>query len=291
MTQKRALGKGLHSLIPSKPVPPPPPPAVEAGTQITELPIDQIHVNPNQPRKEFDVEPLEELARSIQANGVIQPLIVRKHGEHYELIAGERRLRAAALAGLTRVPVALKEVADDKVLEVAIIENIQREDLNPVELAVAFARMSQDLGLSHEEIGVRTGKDRATITNSLRLLQLPADLLSLLAGRKISAGHGRAILKLTSEDDQRQLAREVIERGLSVRDTERIAAAFSEPEKPKPEPAPVDPNVRAAIDELERALGTKVRIVERGTGRGRIEIEYYSQEELHRIYGIIGGNP
>lgn len=289
MMQKRALGKGLTSLIPAKPAPPPP--HVEVTGPVMELPIEKIHANAEQPRKDFEEEPLKELARSIRANGIIQPLIVRKRGEEYELVAGERRLRAALLAGLTKVPVSVMEIENEKLVEVAIIENIQREDLNPVELAVAFSRMSNDLGLSHEEIGTRTGKDRATITNALRLLQLPADLLGLLSTRKISPGHGRAILKLADEEQQRQLAQKIIEHGLSVRDTERLAATLSEPRKPKPKAPALDPNVRAAIEELERALGTKVRIQDRGKGRGKIEIEYYSAEDLDRIYGRIAGNP
>jgi ParB family chromosome partitioning protein len=257
------------------------------------LPLDQIRPNPLQPRTAFRPDKLEELAQSIRANGIIQPLIVRKVKDHYQIVAGERRWRAAKIAELTEVPVMVQDVADDHVLELALIENIQREDLNPIEAAQAFDRLVRELGLSHEEIGRRTGKDRSSIANMIRLLRLPEGVQLLLAEGRLSMGHARALLSLPSEEEQIQLAEKAAAQGLSVREVERIVQqtvepALRKPGRPKNEPS-LDPNVRAAVEELERALGTRVRIVEQSEQKGRIEIEYYSQEELSRIYETIVG--
>jgi ParB family chromosome partitioning protein len=298
MSKNRALGKGLHSLLPPRPQPAAPvaeapaPPSPAAELPVTELPVDAIKTNPNQPRKDFRDQQLLELALSISAEGIIQPLVVRKNGSNYELIAGERRLRAARLAGLTKVPVILHNIADDRILEVALIENIQREDLNPIELAIAFQRMSTELGLNHEEIGTRTGKDRTTITNSIRLLQLPDDVQQLVAARKLSPGHARALLKLPTPDLQRATALTAIEQGWSVRQMEQNTSPDRKTEPPGPsrtpaEPKPVDPNVRAAVEELQRVLGTKVHIHDNGRGRGSIEIEFYTPDDLDRLYSLI----
>jgi ParB family chromosome partitioning protein len=258
---------------------------------VTELKVDAIQTNPNQPRKEFRQDQLLELALSITRDGIIQPLIVRKIGGQYELVAGERRLRAAKIAGLQVVPVVVQKIADDRLLEVALIENIQREDLNPIELAQAFERMANELNLNHEEIGSRTGKDRATITNSIRLLQLPRELQDMVARRELSSGHARAILKLRTEGEQKELAQKIMTEGWTVRKAESYTppVSKSQVEKSLEKPEVVDPNVRAAITEMERALGTKVRIVEKGSGKGKIEIEYYSSEDLDRIYSMISG--
>lgn len=293
-SSRKALGKGLSSLLPSRaaaqvtaPVPAPPaePPVVN------KLPIDQIEPNPNQPRTVFDAARLQELAASIQANGIIQPLIVRKIGEKYHLIAGERRWRASRLAGLKEVPIVIANIHDDRLLEVALIENIQREDLNPIEVAVAFEKLSNDLGLSHEEIGKRTGKDRTTITNMLRLLRLPGDVQLLLAEKRLSMGHARAILGLPTEELQREVAEKAAAQGLSVRQVEQMVHNMTKAREVKKadEPEPLDPNVKAAIGELEAALGTRVRIVEKAPGKGKIEIDYYSQDDLDRIYAVITG--
>jgi len=293
-SSRKALGKGLSSLLPSRaaaqvtaPVPAPPaePPVVN------KLPIDQIEPNPNQPRTVFDAARLQELAASIQANGIIQPLIVRKIGDKYHLIAGERRWRASRLAGLKEVPIVIANIHDDRLLEVALIENIQREDLNPIEVAVAFEKLSNDLNLSHEEIGKRTGKDRTTITNMLRLLRLPGDVQLLLAEKRLSMGHARAILGLPTEELQREVAEKAAAQGLSVRQVEQMVHNMTKAREVKKadEPEPVDPNVKAAIGELEAALGTRVRIVEKAPGKGKIEIDYYSQDDLDRIYAVITG--
>jgi ParB family chromosome partitioning protein len=258
---------------------------------VTELGIEAIQTNPNQPRKDFRQAQLLELAVSITRDGIIQPLVVRNIGENvvpkYELVAGERRLRAAKLAGLEKVPVVVQEISDERLLEIALVENIQREDLNPIELAIAFERMAAELSLNHEEIGARTGKDRATITNSIRLLQLPPELQEMVAKRELSPGHARAILKLQNPKDQLELAKKILAEGWSVRRAESYVPPTAQAKPAKPAEAPQDPNVRAAVHEMERALGTRVRIHEKAPGKGKIEIEYYSTDDLDRIYNLI----
>jgi ParB family chromosome partitioning protein len=287
--QRKALGRGLSALLPTKaPVPPEPAslPQEPAGVRVAIVPILQIEPNPLQPRVTFDPGRLQELANSIQTNGIIQPLIVRRKAGHFELIAGERRLRAAKLAGLTEVPAVVQDYADDRLLEIALVENIQREDLNPIETAQALDRLVREMHLSHEEIANRTGKDRTTITNMIRLLRLPADVQLLVAERRLSMGHARAILGLPTPELQRQLAEKSTAQGYSVRQVERLVKKISEPREPS-EKALQDPNIKAAIQELESTLGTRVRIVEKTDQHGRIEIEYYSQEDLQRVYEMI----
>lgn len=296
--QRKALGRGLSSLLPQRPIATPGADATLNATPspgALHVPIDAIDANPLQPRTVFQAERIRELADSIRANGIIQPLIVRRKADRYELIAGERRWRAARMAELTTVPVVVQDIADGKLLEVSLIENIQREDLNPIEVAHAYERLAREHGLSHEEIGQRTGKDRATITNMIRLLRLPPEVQLLLAEHRLSMGHARAILGLPDAESQRQLADKAAAEGLSVRQVERMVQKLTETREPgKPENlerAKIDPNVRAAIDELEAALGTRVRIVEKGNGRGRIEIDYFSEDDLDRIYQIIVRQP
>jgi ParB family chromosome partitioning protein len=293
---RKALGRGLSTLLPPRSggstTPPEAPPQAEPGAA-QQLPIDAIDPNPLQPRSVFQADRLRELADSIRANGIIQPLIVRKKGDRYELIAGERRWRAARMAEMALVPVVVQDVADGKLLEVSLIENIQREDLNPIEVAHAYDRLAREHGLSHEEIGKRTGKDRPTITNMIRLLRLPPEVQLLLAEHRLSMGHARAILGLPTADLQRHLADKAAAEGLSVRQVERTVQKLTEPREtpdqvPEEEPK-IDPNVRAAIEDLERTLGTRVRIVEKDRGRGRIEIDYFSEDDLDRIYQLIVG--
>jgi ParB family chromosome partitioning protein len=233
---------------------------------------------------------LEELAQSIRANGIIQPLVVRRIGERYELVAGERRWRAAKLAGLEKIPVVVRDIPDDRLLEITLVENIQREDLNPMETAAAFDRMMRELGLNPEQVGRRTGKDRTTIVNLIRLLQLPSDLQQLVAERRLSAGHARCLLTLPTPELQREVAEKSIAQGWSVRQIERTTQRMVEGRKPKHvDEVETDPNVKAALHEMERVLGTKVRIVEKAKQKGRIEIEFYSPEDLDRIYAVIVG--
>jgi ParB family chromosome partitioning protein len=256
------------------------------------VPIDSIDPNPLQPRRLFNSERLSELAQSIRTNGIIQPLVVRKMGDRYQLVAGERRWRAAKLARVEQIPVVVRDIPDNRLLEITLVENIQREDLNPIEAANAFARLGTELLLSPEQIGLRTGKDRTTITNLLRLLQLPADLQQLVAERRLSAGHARCLLGLPSVDLQREVAEKSVAQGWSVRQMERTTQRMMEGRKPKHvDELGTDPNVKAAIQEMERVLGTKVRIVEKAKQKGRIEIDYYSTEDLDRIYAAIVGEP
>jgi ParB family chromosome partitioning protein len=292
---RKALGKGLHSLLPARnaPVATPPAPAtevVEGNVQL--LPIEHVRPNPDQPRMAFDQEALLELAQSIERDGIIQPLLARKLGPNdYQIIAGERRWRAAGIAGLKQVPVIVKTADDQQVLELAIIENIQREDLNPIELAMAFQRMAIELSLSHEQIGQKTGKQRTTITNAVRLLQLPPDLQQLIASNKLSSGHARALLKFEDQGIQRELAQKCVAEGWSVRQIEEFtkpgSVVLTHTTKRTNEAKPLDANVKAAIAELERVLGTRVRIITKGRTKGQIEIEYYSEDDLNRIYEAI----
>jgi ParB family chromosome partitioning protein len=290
--QRKALGRGLGALLTSRttPKPDPAPAAAPAAPSrgVTRLPITSIDANPLQPRVVFDPTRLQELADSISANGIIQPLVVRPSADRYQLVAGERRWRAAKLAGLKDVPAVVESISDEHLLEITLVENIQREDLNPIEVALAFDRLGNELHLSHENIAKRTGKDRTTITNMLRLLRLPVDIQQLVAERRISMGHARAVLGLPNEDLQRQLAEKASSQGLSVRQVERMVQKMTSEREPKAAgDGASDPNVRAAIQELERALGTRVRITGKPESHGRIELEFYSAEDLDRIYSLI----
>lgn len=297
-SSRRALGKGLGALLPTRPsaaaaAPPPGIPETGHPQAPQTVPTNAIDPNPVQPRRAFPNERLAELAQSIRANGIIQPLVVRRVGERYQLVAGERRWRAAKLAGLESVPVVIQEIPDDRLLEITLIENIQREDLNPIETAIAFERMTQELQLTSEEIGRRTGKDRTTIVNTLRLLQLPRDLQQMVAEGALTAGHARCLLKIEDGELQREVAIKAAAGDWSVRQLERtttkIAEAGDAQAAHRAPDAVLDPNVKAAITEMERALGTKVRIIEKARGKGRIEIDYYSGEDLDRIYDVIVG--
>lgn len=288
-TKRPALGRGLSALIPNTPPPPSREPAVADRPRVQELDIDLLVPNPRQPRLQIDEAKLEELAQSIRANGVIQPVVVRKSGDQYEIVAGERRWRASQRAGLLRVPVALRDVPDEKLLEVALIENIQRENLTPIEEAQAYRRLTDELQLSQEAIASQVGKDRATVANYMRLLRLPAEVRTALNEGALTMGHARALLALSDEAAQRRVGRDVIARGLSVRDTEALVRQESEAtpgDKAKPGPSRVDPNTRAAEDQLKLALGTRVRIVRKGKG-GRIEVDFASEDELQRVFELL----
>ena len=294
---RKVLGRGLAALLPSRPASgaaAAAPVAVQVTAPApspTRLAIDSIRPNPVQPRVVFQAERLEELAASIRANGIIQPLIVRKHQDQYQLVAGERRWRAAKMAGLTDVPVVIQDVSDPLMLELALVENIQREDLNAIETAHAYERLVRELGLSQEEIGKRTGKDRTSIANTLRLLKLPTEVQLLVAEHRLSMGHARAILGLPNAEQQIELAEKAAAQGLSVRQVEALVQEHTSdrPRSTSRKETLQDPNVKAAVEELERALGTRVRIVELSEQRGRIEIEYYSQAELDRLFQQLAG--
>jgi len=284
MVERRpALGKGLSALIPDVPEP------VQRG--VLEVDVDRLSPNQHQPRLQMDETKLDELASSIKANGVIQPLLVRRSGEQFHIIAGERRWRAAQRAGLRTVPVVVRDVSggDKQILELALIENLQREGLNPVDEALAYQRLANEFALTQDQIAAAVGKDRSSVANFMRLLKLPEEVRGDLASGALSTGHARALLALSDAAAQRQTAREVIARGLSVRETEalvkRLAAASPKAARSAPEPAK-DVHTRAAEDRMRFALGTKVRIVRRGAS-GRIEIEFASETELNRLFEFI----
>jgi ParB family chromosome partitioning protein len=310
------LGKGLSALLPSRsgaaaaPAPariPEPiavaPEPVKARTPLPDnfeefesIPLGHIQAGEEQPRDQFDVEKLEELSLSIKANGLLQPIIVYKDPvakDRYRIIAGERRWRAAALAGLTEIPALVRTVNRDRLLELSLIENIQREDLNPIEIATAFHRLSGQLGLSHEQIAERTGKERSTVTNFLRLLKLGERAQSELRMGNISMGHARALLNITNSGQQAELCDQIIVKKLSVREVEALVKRLTSVPEPsqaidnKDDRDAVDPNIKAALGEMEMALGTRVKLVVKSPSTGRIEIQYYSKDDLDRIYSVI----
>lgn len=271
---KTALGKGLGSLLPGKEV------------DIISIDVDRIIPGEQQPRKVFRDESLKELAASIKEKGVLQPIIVSRTGDGtFRLIAGERRWRAASLAGLKKIPAIVKDVSSADSLEIALIENIQREDLNPVETASAFNRLIRDHNLTQEELSVRVGKDRATVSNYLRLLKLPDEIKVFVNDGSLSMGHARAILAAEGRASQLELARRIIHKGLSVRETEGLAKKLSVGGKKRAHPKRKDAQIASLEDKLIRSLGTKVRIYNKGK-RGKIEIEYYSLDELDRLLDI-----
>jgi ParB family chromosome partitioning protein len=283
MVEKRpALGRGLSALIPDSPAPVP-----AAGDRSLEIDTDLLQPNKFQPRTHMDDERIEDLARSIRANGIIQPIVVRQVDKGYQIIAGERRWRAAQRAGLLKVPVVVREIPEDRLLAVALIENIQREDLNPIEEAVAYRRLSDEFHLTQEQIADAVGKDRSSIANYVRLLRLPQEVRASVSSNALSMGHARALLALTDEAAQLRVARDVLNRSLSVRETEALVKKAAAPDAPKPE-KPVDVHTRAAEDKLRLALGTRVRINRKGKG-GRIEVEFLNEDELQRLYEKLTG--
>jgi ParB family chromosome partitioning protein len=290
MVERRpALGKGLSALIPDAPEP-----VVRSG--VVELDVDLLSPNEQQPRMQMDDARLEELAQSIKANGIIQPILVRRAGNEYRIIAGERRWRAAQRAGLLKVPVVVREIAEEnskQLLELALIENIQRENLNPIDEALAYQRLSDDFGLSQEQIAAAVGKDRSSVANFVRLLKLPQEVRTDLVAGSLTMGHARALLALPDAIAQRHAAREVIARGLSVRETETFVKQLTAPlPQPKNASQPAEPppgkdvHTRAAEDRMRFSLGTKVRIQRRGSG-GHIEIDFTSEAELNRLYELL----
>jgi ParB family chromosome partitioning protein len=276
MTRK-ALGRGLNALLRT----------VETTTAgLAEIAVDQIDANPFQPRRTFAADKLKELADSIRSSGLVQPVLLRRADGRYQLIAGERRWRAARQAGLTVIPAVVREIGDRDALELALTENLLREDLNPLEAAQGYAALQQKHGLSHEEIAEHLGLDRSTVTNTLRLLRLPPEVQQMIAEGAISAGHARALLGLESAAAQLQLANLIVKQGLSVRQVENLVASrgSKSAQKPDAKEAPkLDANVRAAVLEMERTLGTRVK-VQGDEKRGKIEISYFSAEDLNRIY-------
>jgi ParB family chromosome partitioning protein len=301
---KNALGKGLGALLSDDTqtaTPQPREPAKQAANSAVggdlRIPLNRIQTNPNQPRQRFDEETLAELAASIKQYGIIQPVIVDEGPDGYVIIAGERRYRAARLAGLTEIPVIVRNYTSEKRLEVALIENIHRADLNPIEEAEAYRRIMENVGLSQDETAARVGKNRSTVANALRLLRLPATMRESLKNGALSAGHARAILSLSNEIDQEKLYREITGKGLSVREAETLAARLGGKRGAGEENAGTgskitpdrrDPHIKAMEEKFIEKLGTKVSITG-GLSKGRIEIDYYSMDDLDRLYGLLGG--
>ena len=278
--RRKALGRGLGALIPG---------VERAEGSASEIDIDQIVPNPQQPRLRLDEKSVEELAASIRQNGVLQPILVRPSGKRYQLVAGERRLAAAQRAGLMRIPAIVRHVPDEKLLELALVENIQREQLNPIEEAQAFHKLLDTLHATQEDLAARLGKERSTVANSLRLLKLPPPVRVLVAEGRLSAGHARALLASNvSPAEMAKVAQTILEKSWSVRETERWAQRQTR--KPRAS-QPQDPNLAAAADQLRLMLGTKVEInvAQTPKGSGSIRIHFYSQEDLIRIYSLLTG--
>jgi ParB family chromosome partitioning protein len=281
MTRK-ALGRGLSALLRETETASPPSAGIES------VPINEIEPNPFQPRRAFPEASLKELAESIRATGLVQPVLVRKVQDQYQLVVGERRWRASKMAGLEAIPATVRDLSDREALELALTENLLREDLNPMEAAHGLKSLQDTYGLRHEEIAERLGMDRSTVTNTIRLLRLPADIQAMISRGELTAGHGRALLGLATEGEQLKAATFVLKHALSVRGTEDFVARRASPlpsRKPQPEEER-DPNVRAAERELEQTLGTHVKILGDGK-RGHIEIRYYSAEDLNRLFDWI----
>ncbi len=276
MADKRpALGRGLSALIPDAAAP-------SLNDRSLDVDTDLLRPNPFQPRTAIDETKIEELARSIRANGVIQPIVVRRAAEGYEIVAGERRWRASQRAGLLKVPVVVRDIPDDRLLAAALIENIQREDLNPVEEAHAYRRLAEEYHLTQEQIADAVGKDRSSVANYLRLLKLPQEVLAGLGSGALSMGHARALLGLPDDGSQLRVSRDVIGRNLSVRETEALVKKVTQP-APAKTPVEKDVHTRAAEERLRFALGTRVRIERKRKG-GQIEIDFGSEDELQRLF-------
>jgi ParB family chromosome partitioning protein len=279
MVEKRpALGRGLSALIPDAPVP-------AVNERSLDVDTDLLRPNQFQPRTSMDEAKIDELARSIRVNGIIQPIVVRKVDGGYEIVAGERRWRAAQRAGLLKIPVVVRDIAEDRLLAVALIENIQREDLNPIEEAHAYRRLGEDYQLTQEQIAEAVGKDRSSIANYMRLLKLPQEVRASVGSGALSMGHARALLGLTDDSSQLRLARDVVAKHLSVRETEALVKKASEPVRIKPA-ADKDVHTRAAEERLRFALGTRARINRKRKG-GTIEIDFGTEEELQRIFEVL----
>jgi ParB family chromosome partitioning protein len=294
--KRRALGRGLAALIPeAAPRPSAPVGTSEAaatgaaasrGDGLRQVAIEDIHPARQQPRKSFDDERLEQLAESIRSQGIIQPLVVRRRDAGgFELIAGERRWRAAQRAGLHELPVVVREVAEQRAFEMALVENLQRADLNPIEEAEGYQRLMAEFGYTQESLAGRVGKDRSTVANSLRLLRLPPQVREMVIGNRLSMGHARALLGLDSDTDIERLARQTVARELSVRQVETLVRRARDEERaaPKPPPAPPSPAARDLVNRLETALGTRVKLVQADASKGHIEIQYHSLDQLDAV--------
>ena len=280
MSKKFGLGKGLGALIPDEEV-------VEEKNSIDLIDINRINPNSKQPRKNFDEEKISNLAKSIKDNGIIQPLVLKECGNDYEIIAGERRWRAAKLAGIKSIPAVIMELTDQKVLEVSLIENIQREDLNPIEEALAFKRLIKEFSITQEDVSKVIGRSRTAITNTMRLLNLDKRVQQYLIEGVISEGHGRALLSLDNKNTQYEMAIRVIDNKLSVRETERLVRDILNPKVKEPIVEEENIYIKELQSRISEHFGTKVSIKTKKDNKGKIEIEYYSPEELDRILELL----
>ena len=276
--RRKALGKGLSALLPELKLPSTP-------ASPNEVAVDRLEPNPHQPRSALDPARLSELAASIRQAGVVQPILVRPRGERFQIVAGERRWRAAQEAGLSTVPVTVREVPDEKLLELALVENIQRQELTPLEEANAFQKLQREFHLTQEEIARRVGRERSTVANTLRLLRLPRELRELVGAGRLDAGHGRALLALSGADEQLALGREAARKGLSVREVERRVALARAPQK-RAAGSRKDANTRAAEQRLRVALGSRVEVARKGRG-GTLRIAFSSEAELQRLFELL----
>jgi len=281
---KLALGRGLSALIPDTKANET---IVENISGVTEIEVSKIVKNKYQPRLSFADEAQKELISSIKEKGMIQPVIIRKMENGYELIAGERRFRAAKALGMQKVPAIIKDVSDEESLELSLIENIQRENLNPIDEAKAYKRLATEFNMSQDNISIKVGKERATVANSMRLLNLPEDIQGKLSIGEISVGHAKVLLGLENQADQRKLVDKIIKDGLSVRETEKAVAEIKEPPVHKRKMAFKDNQIIAIEEHMQRVLGTQVKICQ-GKKKGKIEINYYSQEDLERLLEFFG---
>ena len=277
MAKRSGLGKGLNSLMGGADAE-----VAAAITPDTVLPLSDIEPNKGQPRKNFDEEALEELADSIKQNGVLQPILVRKKGNKYEIVAGERRYQASKRAGLTEIPVVIRDISDDEVFKLALIENLQRTDLDPIEEAQGFKTLLTQSGMTQAELGKALSKSRPAIANALRLLDLPEEVQEMMAQRKITAGHARAILAVASEEGRIRLAQKVVEDGLTVRQTENLAPLFSDMNREPPKRVPTPQSYKRAARQLRLALDTNVK-VKRLRNKNKIEIEFATEDDLARL--------
>lgn len=292
--KKKGLGKGLDSLIPdNKPVK-----SSKPETEVLEeneskngeqmMKINMVEPNRDQPRKKFEEDALLELSDSIKQFGILQPLLVRKQKDYYEIIAGERRWRAAKMAGIKEVPVIIKDYTEQEIVEIGLIENIQRENLNPIEEAMAFKRLLQEFNLKQDEVAERVSKSRTAVTNSMRLLKLDDRVQQMIVDDMISTGHARALLAIDNKDEQYEIANRVFDEKLSVRETEKLVKEIKNPKKPKVKKAVENEFIYDDLaNKMKEVMGTKVSISSKGNGKGKIEIEYYSDQELERIFEMI----
>lgn len=278
--KKKALGKGLKAFLPQDY-------GILKEERFLEIDIDQLQPNPLQSRTKFDPKAIDELASSIRETGVLQPIVATPDKDHYRIIVGERRWRAAQKIGLKKIPALIRTMSKEQQLEASLVENLQRENLNPIEIALAYQRMTQEMGLTQQEIAVKVGKDRTSVTNTMRLLKLPQEIQDMIASDRLSMGHARALITLENREFQISLARRIAKYSLSVRDVEKAIVRLRKKAEEKP-PQPMDPNLLALQDEIIELLGTKVSI-DGNANRGVLKIYYYSLDELNQIYEKIKG--